>query len=91
MENSVGTFVPEDVFRITGRGWVLAGTLAGQVAPGNLLVFASGISLLIKGVEMLNRRQRTDTIGLLVAADFASHQEFTDHGIMGATAQVVAG
>ena len=69
---------------------MLAGPLTGQVAPGNLLVFASGISLLVKGVDMTSRRLRTDIVGLLVAADFASRQEFIDHGIMGATARVLA-
>lgn len=86
---TTGTFVAADVFRITGRGWVLAGPLAGQVAPGCSLVFASGISLLVKGVDLTSRRQRTDLVGLLVATDFAFRQEFVDQGIIGATARVI--
>ena len=88
VENSVGSFSVDDAFRITGRGWVLAGELQGQIEIGYRLNFGNEVVLHVSGVEML-RKVNTDNFGLLVSNQFDSRQELIDLNIIGATAQIL--
>ncbi len=88
MEKQVGTFAVEDAFRITGRGWVLAGAVTGEVLVGCQLSFASGALLPVSGIEMINTL-RTGKAGLLISAPFTSRQQLLDWTIIGATARIL--
>ena len=88
MEKQVGTFAVEEAFRITGRGWVLAGAVTGEVSVGHQLAFASGTVLRVNGVEMINTL-RTGKAGLLIPSEFTSRQELLDQNIIGATARIL--
>ncbi|HLK96594.1 MAG TPA: hypothetical protein VK364_02395 [Hymenobacter sp.] len=88
MEKQVGTFTVEEAFRITGRGWMLAGALTGEALVGHQLAFPSGTVLRVDGVEMINTL-RTGKAGLLIPSEFASRQELLDQNIIGATARIL--
>jgi len=88
MAKQVGTFVVEDAFRITGRGWVLTGVVSGSALAGNELAFPNGVFLRITGVELINMH-RLDKAGLLISDQFASRQEVLDQQIIGATALIL--
>ena len=88
MEKSVGSFLVDDAFRITGRGWVLTGSVEGQIEIGYRLDFGNEVVLQVSGVEML-RKARTDNFGLLVSNQFKLRQELIDLNIIGATAQIL--
>jgi hypothetical protein len=83
----VSTFTVEDAFLITGRGWVLAGDLVGEVASGNRLLVPAA-ELLITRVEAINRWGRHKT-GLFIAQSFASRDELIEQQIIGSTAQII--
>ncbi|MBO2008406.1 hypothetical protein [Hymenobacter negativus] len=88
MENSIGSFLVDDAFRITGRGWVLTGAVKGQIEIGYRLDFGSEVVLHVSGVEML-RKFNTDNFGLLISNQFKLRQELIDLNIIGATAQIL--
>ncbi len=83
----MSTFTVEDAFHITGRGWVLAGDLVGEVARGNRLLVPDA-ELLITSVEAINRWGRHKT-GLFIAQSFASRYELIEQYIIGATAYII--
>ena len=87
---TTGTFVTEDAFCITGRGWVLVGQLSGTVVSGQQLVFENGVILRIKAVELMNIRNTTEKISFVLEDTFASRQELLDQSIIGATARIIA-
>jgi hypothetical protein len=86
VKKQVGTFSVVDAFCITGRGWVLTGTIQGDVTVDSQLAFDNGVSLQVRGMEMMSR---TDKQALLISATFASRQELIDQHIIGATAQIL--
>ena len=88
VEKSVGSFSVHDAFRITGRGWVLAGKVEGLIETGYRLNFGNGTVLQVSGVEMI-RKVSADSFGLLVSNQFESRQELIDLNIIGATAQIL--
>lgn len=90
MSTEVGTYIVEDAFHITGRGWVLAGTLMGQVQRGNQLAFPSGVVVGIKHVDyQILRNSQGERWLLLIQNKFASRQELLDQPIIGAAARVL--
>jgi len=84
----MSTFLIEDAFYLTGRGWGLVGDLRGEVARGNRLI-VSEAELLITSVEAINRHWKHKT-GLFVAQAFASRHELIEQHITGAIAQIIA-
>jgi hypothetical protein len=88
VENQVGTFSVEDIFRITDRGWVLAGEVEGQISPGYRLAFGNDVVLRVRAVNWI-RTAGPDKFGLLIANHFESRQELVDLNIIGATAQIL--
>ena len=90
VKNTVGKFYVEDAFRITGRGWVLAGLISENASPalGNKLAFDSGVSLHISAFEMIYKKP-AELVGLLISDQFGSRQELFDQHIIGSTAWII--
>jgi hypothetical protein len=84
----VSTFTVEDAFYITGRNWVLAGNLGGEVTSGNRLVAAEA-EWLITSVEAINVQGRYKT-GFFIAQQLASRHELIEQPIVVVTARIVA-
>lgn len=89
MAKQVGTFLSDGAFQLTGRGWVLVGTVEGQVTAGNQLVFSNGTVLHIKGVHTATTHTAEHKFGLLVSESFALRQDLVDRGLLDATARIV--
>jgi hypothetical protein len=90
MQKEVGSFIVDDCFWLTSRGWVLAGELLGQVAPGNQLVFLGGIALSIRSVEAI-RVPDGEKIGLLITHGQSQDPSYlSEKQIIGLTAQILA-
>lgn len=90
MQKQVGSFIIEDYFWLTNRGWVLAGKLLGQVEAGNQLVFPAGTTLLIRSVEAIRVREG-EKIGLLISQSPLPDQgDLLEKQIVGLTAQILA-
>ncbi|WP_133257196.1 hypothetical protein [Hymenobacter edaphi] len=89
MEKEVGTYTVEDAFHLTGRGWALVGEVTGQVGSNNYLAFPGGLVLRIIGVNLINIRNQSEKLGLLIPDQFTSRQELLDQHIIGATAQIL--
>ena len=90
MQKQVGSFVVDDYFWLTNRGWVLAGQLLGQVEAENQLVFPAGITLIINSVEAVKIREG-EKIGLIIGRSSARiPRELLEEQVLGFTAQILA-
>ena len=89
MAKQVGTFLSDGAFQIAGRGWVIVGSVEGQVAAGNQLVFSNGTVLHIVGVNTATTHTAERKFGLLISESFAIRQDLVDRGLIDATARIL--
>ena len=89
MQKQVGTFAVEECFRLSSRGWVLVGTLTGQVVQGNQLIFASGTALPISAVESLKTRGGEKDV-LVGQNQVLGQDDRVEKQIVGLTAHILA-
>jgi translation elongation factor EF-Tu-like GTPase len=94
MSTEVGTFTVEDAFYITGRGWVVVGTLTGEARFGSQLAFPSGLVTIIKSIELIRTNQPSGKIGLLLSVPFTKRQrpddrQVLDQQVVGKTARIL--
>jgi hypothetical protein len=88
VKDSVGKFLAEEAFRITGRGWALLGEFEGSILTGYRLDFGNDVILHVSGIDWA-RTHNSEKIGLLISNQFASRKELIDSNILGATAQIL--
>ncbi|WP_201987240.1 hypothetical protein [Hymenobacter rubidus] len=89
MQKHVGTFAVEDCFWLASRGWVLVGTVVGQVVEGHQLVFANGTALSVDAVETL-RVAEGEKDALVSQSPSLGQSDKLETQIVGLTAQIVA-
>ncbi|RZK18715.1 MAG: hypothetical protein EOO56_15555 [Hymenobacter sp.] len=90
MAKQVGTFLSDGAFQVVGRGWVIVGSVEGQVRAGNQLFFGNGTVLHVVGVNVANTLNNVPKFGLFISESFTIRQELIDRGLLDATARILA-